>query len=121
MTVMFYDSAETPAQTSTPGWTQRAAKQGNLNARKHWVWVYAEYGGAQTDRAVGIRVLINNVEVASDYHTPEVSDEYKSFMTMVEVEPQVDDTPYTVALEYGFAAGPQTALVRRVRLMVMQE
>jgi len=121
VTVIFYDSAEAQAQTSVSGWTQRAAKQGNLNAQKHWVWVYAEYGGTQTNRNVGIRVLINDKEEASDYHTPEISGEYKAFSTMVAVDPLVDDAPHTIALEYGFATGPQTVLVRRVRLMVMQE
>lgn len=121
MTVILYESVESPAQTSASGWTQRASKSGTLNARKHWIWVYAEYGGNQTNRPVGIRVLVDSVEVASDYHTPEISGEYRSFMTMIEIEPLVDNTPCTVALEYGFATVPQTALVRRVRLMVMQE
>lgn len=121
MTVILYDSVEDPAQESTSGWTQRASKQGLLNAQKHWVWIYAEYGGLQTNRNVGIRVLINGTEVASDYHTPGISGEYKAFSTLIEVEPPVDNSLYTVALEYGFAVGPQTALVRRVRLMVMQE
>ena len=39
----------------------------------------------------------------------------------VEIEPPVDDTLYTVSIEYVAVSSPQTALIRRVRLMVMQE
>ena len=121
MTVIFYESVEALASTDISGWTERASKGKTLNARKHWLWVYAEYGGMQTNRPIGIRVKINGSEVASDYHTPEISGEYKSFSMMYELDNAVEATLYTASLEYGFATGPQTVLVRRVRLMVMQE
>lgn len=121
MTVIFYASAEAPDSTSNIAWTERASKQGLLNARKHWVWVYAEYGGVETDKKVAVRVLINGEEVAGDYHQPELSSQYKAFSTMIEIEPSADKSPCSVALEYRAVGSPQTALVRRVRLMVMQE
>ncbi len=121
MTVIFYQSKEAPDSTPNTSWTEHASKQGTLNARKHWVWVYAEYGGTETDSVVGIRVLINGTEVARDYHQPELANQYKAFSTMVEVEPSVGGELHTVSLEYRAVVAPQVALVRRVRLMVMQE
>ncbi|MBA7612110.1 hypothetical protein ES703_19344 [subsurface metagenome] len=110
MTVIFYQSLEAPASTPNTAWTERASKQGTLNARKHWVWVYAEYGGTETDRVVAVRVLINGAEVAGDYHKPELANQYKAFSTMIEVEPPVDGSLYTVSLEYRAVVAPQVAL-----------
>jgi len=121
LTVIFYASAEAPESTTNTTWTERASKQGLLRARKHWLWVYAEYGGIQIDKNVAIRVLINGEEVAGDYHQPGISNQHKSFSTMIEIEPLADESSYTVSLEYRAVGSPQTALVRRVRLMVMQE
>ena len=121
MTVIFCHSLEAPASTPNTAWTERASKQGTLNARKHWVWIYAEYGGTEIDSVVAVRVLINGTEVAGDYHQPKLANQYKAFSTMVEVEPPVDGELHTVSLEYRAVVVPQVALVRRVRLMVMQE
>ena len=121
MTVIFYASAEAPDSTTNTTWTERANKSGVLNAQKHWLWVYAEYGGVQINKKVAIRVLLDGVEMAGDYHQPEIASQYKAFMTMIELEPIVEDKLHTVSLEYRCVGSPQTALVRRVRLMVMQE
>jgi len=121
MTVIFYHSLEDPDSTPDTEWKEHTSTPGKLNAEKHWVWVYAEYGGTMIDSVVGIRVLINGEEVAGDYHQPELASQYKAFSTMIEVEPPVDDSLYTISLEYHAMIVPQVALVRRVRFMVMQE
>jgi len=121
MTVIFYQSKEAPASTPNTDWTEHASKQGTLNAQKHWIWVIAEYGGTRTDSIVAIRVLIDGEEKGGDYHQPELANQYKAFSTMVEVEPPVDGELHTVSLEYRAVVAPQVALIRRVRLMVMQE
>ena len=121
MTVIFYASLEAPSSTTNTTWTDHVSKSGILNARPHWLWVYAEYGGINTNRNVAIRVLINGMEIAFDYHQPSVSGEYRSFSTMAEVTPLSDGSLYTATLQYVAQASPQTALIRRARLMLMQQ
>ena len=121
MTVIFYDSVEAPSSTTSTSWVDHVSKSGNLNAQKHWLWVYAEYGGTLTNRNVAIRVTVNGSEVAFDYHEPSESGEYKAFNMMGEIDVPVDDSPYTVVLQYVSQHSSQTALIRRVRLMLMQE
>lgn len=121
MTVIFYASSENPSSTSSTTWVNHVSKSGSLNAQKHWVWVYAEYGGIATNRNVAIRVTVNGSEVAFDYHQPTDAGEYESFMTMVEIEPPANNTPYTVILQYVSQHASQTALIRRARIMLMQE
>ena len=121
MTVIFYASAESPSSTVSTSWVDHVSKSGLLNARKHWLWVYAEYGGNNTNRNVAIRVTVNGSEIAFDYHEPSVSGEYQAFMTMYELDSPTNDFPCNVVLQYVAQSIPQTALIRRARLMLMQE
>jgi hypothetical protein len=119
MTVMFHDSAEENQSFTTQAWTQVVSKSGNLNGVANYINFYAEYGGSVVNREVGIRVLVDGVERAFDYHTPTLANQYKAFCTfgvLVLTEPG----SHTISVEVRALSAGQTVLVRRIRLMLFQ-
>ena len=118
--MVFYNSLEPEASTVGVAWVERASKTGTLRDRPHWLWIYAEYSGTLTNRGVAVKVLVNGSEVAIDQHVPDESKGYRSFSTLVEINPPTSGS-YTVSIEYRALHSSQTAWIRRVRLMVMQQ
>ena len=119
MTIMFYESSEGVQSQTTQTWTQVASKSGNLRASGNFLQLYAEYGGSNANKDVGIRVLVNGVEKGFDYHTPTIAGQYKAFFVFGIIEPSVE-AEYTISLEVRALDTGQTVNVRRIRLMVMQ-
>ena len=121
MTVIFYDSNESEQHFNTTAWVDAASKSGFLRAQPHWLWLYCEYGGTLTNREVEVRITVNDVERAYDYHTPGKVNGYKNFSSFGQITPVVEDTEYTIRLQVKGENTAQTVNIRRIRLMVMQE
>ena len=119
MTIMFYQMAEDVQSNTVSDWTQVASKSGTLRVTGNFLQLYAEYGGASSNKDVGIRVLINGVEKGFDYHTPSIAGQYKAFSVFGIIEPTVEGE-YTISLEVRALGTGQTVNVRRIRLMVAQ-
>ena len=119
MTIMFYESLEDVQSETTQTWTEIASKSGNLRVTGNFLQLYAEYGGSNANKHVGIRVLINGVEKGFDYHTPTIAGQYKAFSVFGIIEPSVA-AEYTISLEVRALDTGQTVNVRRIRLMVQQ-
>lgn len=62
MTIMFHKAAEAVQSRTTQTWEQIVSKTGTLRATENFLQIYAEYGGASTNKDVGIRVLVNRRE-----------------------------------------------------------
>lgn len=119
MSVMLYDSSEDVQSYTTEVWTQVFAKTGNLRPIGNFIIASAEYGGTVTNRNVGIRVLVDGVERAFDYHLPGLASQYKKFCDFGILTPALEGE-HTLSIEVRALGTGQTVLVRRIRLMVFQ-
>jgi hypothetical protein len=119
MTIRFYDSVEGVESNATQTWEQKASKTGSLRVTGNFLNFYCEYGGDTAKKDVEVRVLVNGVERGTDYHTVSVAGEYKAFSCFGVIEPSVEED-YTISVEIRAMEVGQTALLRRVRLMVVQ-
>jgi len=119
MTIMFYETLEDVQSETTSTWIEVASKTGNLRVTGNFLQLYAEYGGASSNKDVGIRVLINGVEKGFDYHTPSIAGQYQAFSVFGIIEPSVEGE-YTISIEVRALGTGQTVNVRRIRLMVQQ-
>ena len=117
---MFHKAAEVVQSKNTQSWEEVASKTGMLRATENFLQLYAEYGGLNANKDVGIRVLVNGVEKGFDYHTPTIAGQYRHFSVFGVVEPSVAGE-YTISLEVRALNTGQTVNVRRIRLMVMQK
>jgi len=116
---MFYNSAEGDQSNQGDTWYEIASQTGTLHAGQHFIWVYAEYGGVQTNRTAHIRVLVDGTERGYDYHTPDAG-EYKAFSVFGMLNVAVE-AEHTISLEIRGGAGSQTVNVRRIRLVIEKE
>jgi hypothetical protein len=119
MSVMFYESNEAVQSETVQVWTEVASKAGDLRVTGNFLQLYAEYGGSNANKDVGIRCLVNGVEKGFDYHTPSIAGQYKAFSVFGIIEP-VAEAEYTISLEVRALDTGQTVNIRRIRLMVMQ-
>ena len=119
MTIMFYETSEGVQSKTTQSWEQVASKTGTLRAVGNFLSLYAEYGGVNANKDVGIRVLVDGVEKGFDYHTPSIAGQYKAFSCFGVIEPSVE-AEHTISLEVIALDTGQTINVRRIRLMVVQ-
>lgn len=121
MTLMFYDSIPQEQQVTSINWTQVASKTGILHAdREYLIWVSAEYAGSSLSKDVGIRVLVDGVEVSFDYHKPTLINQYKKFCDFGLFRPTTEGD-HTISMEVRALSSGVTLIVRRIRLAVMQE
>lgn len=120
MTIMFYNAAEGVQSNLGDAWFEAASQAGTLSEGQHFIWVYAEYGGTQTNRTVHVRVLVDGAERGYDSHTPEASGEYKAFSVFGMLDVTVE-AEHTISLEIRGGHSAQTVSVRRIRLTIMKE
>jgi hypothetical protein len=119
MTIMFYETSEGVQSETTQIWVEIASKTGTLRVTGNFLQLYAEYGGSNANKDVGIRCLVNGVEKGFDYHTPTIAGQYKAFAVFGIITPSVAEE-YTISLEVRALDTGQTVNVRRIRLMVQQ-
>jgi len=120
MTIMFYDSAESDQYVTSETWTEVVSKTGALRGgTQNYIFLYAEYGGSATNREVGLRALVDGTERGFDHHLPSLTNQPKAFSVFGMLQPSVDGD-HTISLEARALGSPQTVLIRRIRLMVMQ-
>jgi hypothetical protein len=86
------------------------------------MWIGAEYGGEVTNRDVGMRVMIDNVEVWQDYHQPSRANGFKLFAPpALIIDAPSTEQVYTIRLQGIIESSPQVLHVRRKNLMILQE
>ena len=119
MTVMFHDSIATGTPITSQEWTAVATKAGNLRAVTNFVFISAEYGGSSANKDIGIRIMLNGNEVAFDYYTPSVANQYRKF-TDFGIYTPVADEEVTLSVEVRALGTEQTVITRRIKIMVMQ-
>jgi len=123
MTKMFYNSAEGVQSNVGTSWFEAGSVTGTLHAGEHFIWVYAEYGGIQTNRTVSIRVLIDGVTVPTfgeATHTPADSGAYNPF-SVFGMKTVPTEGEHTISIEISAGHAAQTVNVRKIRLMIEKE
>lgn len=119
MSVMFYDSNENVQSFEATAWQDVFSKSGNLNPRGNFIYASAEYSGNNTTDNVGIRVLLDNVEVSFDYHKPTLSGQYRKFCDFGLYTP-TEAEQHTLKVQVRAVSAGTIVSVRRIRLMVQQ-
>ena len=117
MTVMFYAANEGEATThSSTSWVEVASVSGVASEGEYKVFVNCEYAGELVGVTVGIRVLIDGVEMAFDHYNPALANQYKTFCSFIMAVFSAGS--HTVSLEARCLNSGQSVKVRRKRLLV---
>lgn len=119
MSVMFYDSSEGVQNFEAVTWQDAFTKAGNLNARGNFIYLSAEYTGDKVNDTVGIRVLLNGVEVSIDCFKPPIVSQYRKFCDFGLYTP-AEAGMNTLKVQVRAVSAGTIVSVRRIRLMVQQ-
>ena len=116
---MFYDSFPNEQTVTDTNWVQIASKTGHLNTTANMIWISLEYTSSATNRTVGIRVLIDGVEVSFDHYQPTIAGQFHKFCDFGLYNSTEGN--HTISLEGRVVTAGSTLTVRRIRLAIMQE
>lgn len=119
MTVVMYGSVEAEREITSIDWTSIASISKMLGTEgEHMLWANCEYAGVNVGEIVGVRVLIDGIEVAFDHFEPRLANQFRTFSPFG--MKHLDEGAHTVFLEVRCLDVAQTVKVRRVRLLVMK-
>lgn len=116
MTVTFYGASEAEEQHSSTTWVEVASVSGVAWEGEYKVFISCEYAGVNVDEVIGIRVLIDDVEMGFDHHKPVLSGQYRKYCDFIMAH--LSEGSHTVSLEARCLSPTQTVKVRRKRLLV---
>lgn len=119
MSVRFYESVEGEQSVTSTDWTSVFSKSGTLSPVGNFIHVSAEYGVMSMNTHVAIRVLVDGVERSSDYYRATLTNQYQKFCDFGVITPGTEKV-HTISIEVRALSSGQTALVRRIRVMIMQ-
>lgn len=121
LTVILYNSDETESTTTSTIWQDKLIINGVIDSGsqgEHIIWAQCELTGSQKDKKIACRILLNGNERGFSYHKPDESNIYKTinFFGLRNLGSGI----HQLKFQYVVSDTPQTAKIRRARILVMK-
>lgn len=118
MTVVLFLNSEEEEQTSENTWQDKGVVSGELIEGDYFIHIYCEVTGTQTNRGIGVRVLLDDVEHAFDSKRPVVANAYQACSLMG--SGFLTEGIHELKLQYVAESPPQVAKIRRARVLIIK-
>jgi len=119
VTVISYRSDEPEEVISSTSWTDVESVTADIDADgEHIFWANCEYAGQNIDEIVGVRILLDGVEVAFDHFKPVLANQFRTFSPMGLKNLGLGS--HNLVLQARCLDVSQTVKLRRKRLLLMK-